>query len=299
MAFGLLGVDAILRLVMIEKKVAMKWLGKEATKVSTDDEHKDSTDGSKADPQCNTRDAETAVVTLEKRNVPRALTLLTSYRLDAALFGCFISAALLTSFDSILPLYVNEIWGWDSIGAGLIFLSITLPSFLGPLIGKYADKHGSRWLATIGFIITGPCFVLLRLVDHNSMNQKVLLSALLTIVGLGVALSLTALMAEVSYAVEAQGAKRPVGFFGKNGVFAQAYGLFNMAYAAGTLAGPLLAGLVKERAGWGTATLVLGCLSMASAVPTMIWCGGSIFKARRRQKAEKDQVGDTSSEGSA
>jgi MFS family permease len=60
-----------------------------------------------------------------------------------------------------------------------------------------------------------------------------------------------------------------------------------MAYAAGTMIGPLLAGFIKEKAGWGTATLVLGCISFVCVVPTVTWCGGSIFKAKRREKAEK------------
>lgn len=286
MAFALLGIDAILRLLMIERSVAAKW-GKEAPEVITAAEHKGDTNDHKADPEYDTPEIETPAVTHERRRLPRVFSLLASYRLDAALFGCFISAALLTSFDSILPLYVKELWGWDSVGAGLIFLAVTIPSFTGPFVGKYADKHGVRWLATTGFIFTGPCFILMRLVDHEGIRQKVLLCALLALIGLGVTLSLTPLMAEVSYAVDAQGAKRPAGFFGKNGAFAQAYGLFNMAYAGGTMIGPLLAGLVKEIAGWGTATLVLGCVSFVCVLPTVIWCGGSIFKLRKRQKAEK------------
>ncbi|KAI5239542.1 MFS general substrate transporter [Aureobasidium subglaciale] len=299
MAFGLLGIDAILRLIMIEKKVARKWLGAEAVEVSVDDEHKGSTDDHKAGPTYHTPEVETPAVTPDKRKLPRVCSLLASYRLDAALFGCFISACLLTSFDSILPLYVNELWDWNSVGAGLIFLAVTIPSFIGPLVGGYVDKHGSRWLATAGFIITGPCFILMRLVDHEGIRQKVLLCALLAVIGLGVTLSLTPLMAEVSYAVEAQGAKRPAGFFGKNGAFAQAYGLFNMAYAGGTMVGPLLAGLVKERAGWGTATLVLGCVSLICVIPTVIWCGGSIFKLRRKQRVEKREKSNPNSSTSA
>ncbi|CAD0081826.1 unnamed protein product [Aureobasidium vineae] len=286
MAFVLLGIDAILRLLMIERSVAAKW-GPTAPEVATDTEHKGSTDDPRADPECHTPEVETSAVTQERRRLPRVFSLLASYRLDAALFGCFVSACLLTSFDSILPLYVNEIWGWDSIGAGLIFLAVTIPSFTGPLVGGFVDKHGVRWPSTIGFIVCSPCFILMRLVNHDSIRQKVLLCALLALIGLGVTLSLTPLMAEVSYAVDAQGAKRPAGFFGKNGAFAQAYGLFNMAYAGGTLVGPLLAGLVRQRAGWGTATLVLGCVSFVCVVPTVVWCGGSIFKLRRKQQAEK------------
>ena len=200
-----------------------------------------------------------------------------------ALFGCFIQAALLTSFDSTLPLYVRSTFGWNSIGAGLIFLPVTVPSFSAPLIGWAADKYGPRWLATAGFILAGPCMILMRLVVYDSLNQKVLLCALLAITGFALDLSLTPLMAEITYAVEAQMAKSPPGSFGTNGAFASAYGLFNMAFAAGSMAGPLLAGLVKQRAGWGTTMLVLGCVSIASAIPTVIWCGGSIFKQRKRR----------------
>ncbi|KAK4503372.1 hypothetical protein PRZ48_004287 [Zasmidium cellare] len=93
-------------------------------------------------------------------------------------------------------------------------------------------------------------------------------------------------MAEIAYAVEAKAARRPAGFFGKNGAYAQAYALFNMAWAAGSMIGPLLAGLVNESHGWPTATLILGCVSIFTAIPTAIWTGGSIFKKRRRQREQ-------------
>ena len=94
------------------------------------------------------------------------------------------------------------------------------------------------------------------------------------------------MMAEITYAVNAKAARHPPGFFGKNGAYAQAYSLFNMAWAGGCLVGPLLAGLVNQRAGWSVTTLILGIVSVVTALPTAVWTGGSIFKERRHRKEE-------------
>ena len=304
----------MLRLALIEKKVAARWKTQDDTPVSDESEHEngvadavspktlldaphgseeilDEPDSASPRPQKHAQ-ADPAIEegTPWTSRLPPVVTLLASRRLDAALFGCLIQAALLTSFDSILPLYVRDIWGWDSIGAGLVFLPLTIPSFISPVVGWAADKYGTRWLSTAGFVLAVPPLILLRLVTHDSIGQKVLLCALLVVVGITLTLVLVPLMAEITYAVEAKAAKRPPGFFGKGGAYAQGYGLFNMAFAGGSMAGPLLAGLLRERAGWGTTALVLGCLSAFSAIPTLIWGGGSIFRARRAKK-EKQEIG--------
>ena len=81
------------------------------------------------------------------------------------------------------------------------------------------------------------------------MRQKVLLCALLTFYGLSTTMCLMPLMAEVSLVVEEQAARKPKGYYGKQGAYASAYGLFNMAFAGGCLAGMIsrsfLQGLVQ------------------------------------------------------
>lgn len=330
MAYGLLGIDIVMRLALIEKKIAVRWLNQEDSseasgasaeegEVATDlvrpaieeesaaataqpeitcekniSDHPVHACGKPLDQQQQTLPV---VDEEEKRDwlsrLPPIFTLLTSRRLDAALFGCLVQAALLTSFDSILPIYVRDLFHWNSIGAGLIFLPLTLPSFAGPVIGWASDKYGCRWLGTAGFILAILPLVLLRLVDHDSIRQKVLLCALLSIIGITLTMILVPLMAEISYAVEAKAAKRPPGFFGKGGAYAQAYGLFNASFAGGSMAGPLLAGLIKDHAGWGTATLVLGCVSAFSAIPIVIWGGGSILKERKRKREVTGENGNS------
>ena len=72
--------------------------------------------------------------------------------------------------------------------------------------------------------------------------------------------------------------KKHPGRYGVNGAYAQAYALFNCAYAGGTLVGPLWSGLLVDRAGWSTMTWTLGLLSIVTAVPAALWTGGFIRK---------------------
>ncbi|KAJ9632080.1 hypothetical protein H2203_000481 [Taxawa tesnikishii (nom. ined.)] len=297
MAYGLLGMDIILRLALIEKKIAARWRPEEEV-VQTEDSQdmgREKTGPVESSPGPGKTEEEWTPTQEQQhqraegrkpKSLPPVITLLSSRRLLAALWGCLIQASLLTSFDSTLPLFVRDNFGWNSLGAGLIFLPIVLPSFIGPVVGWFSDKYGPRWPAFAGFVLATPLLILLRLVTHDSMRQKVLLCALLALIGVTLTIVLTPLMAEIAYTVEAKAAKRPPGFYGKSGAYAQAYGLFNMAFAGGCLVGPLVAGLIQNAAGWGTMTIVLGCLAAFSAIPTLIWSGGSIFKSRKAKKEE-------------
>ncbi|KAI9880794.1 MAG: hypothetical protein M1830_000230 [Pleopsidium flavum] len=300
MAFALIGLDIVLRLALVEKKIAKKWSITDEdgnSQTSTDPNPTKSKNSGLRRPNRNLNqgskektNSRANTVSVHQRprsgkhvysrffhNLPPVLTLLKSRRLLAALWGCLVQAALSTSFDSVLPLFVNRTFGWSSTGAGLIFLALIVPSFSAPLVGKASDKYGSRWLATTGFILALPFLVLLRLVTHDSLQQIVLLCALLALLGFSLTLVMPPLMAEITYVVEAKEKKNP-GMFGKQGAYAQAYGLFNCAFAGGTLVGPIWAGFVEQRAGWGTMAWSLGLLSALSAVPAVIWTGGLITR---------------------
>jgi len=323
MAFGLIVVDIFLRVVMIEQKIAVKWLPPKETnndvkmaEITTTNIRQSLPDiemeamtstkkhGETAQQQHPDRASESLGEVLPDETpqpvrkladrLPAVIYLFSSRRVLSALWACMIQASLLTAFDSILPLFVRDTFGWNSLGAGLIFLPLVVVSFAGPVIGNMSDKYGPRWFATAGFVASCPFLILLRLVHENTMRQKVLLCALLALIGCTLTLVLTPMMAEITYAVDAKAARHPPGFFGKNGAYAQAYSLFNMAWAGGCLVGPLLAGLVNQRAGWSVTTLILGVVSVVTALPTAVWTGGSIIKERRhrREEAGRSQVND-------
>ena len=286
MAFGLIALDILLRLSFIEKKVAARWLavdnglipsGNAITETGPISHALQLRDGGAETEAQSQRSTEPARPRRPTMRLPPVVTLLGSRRLLAAFWGCLVVAALTTAFDSTLPLYVKKIFGWNSLGSGLLFLALLLPSIIGPVIGRLSDKYGPRWPATIGFIASLPFWVLLRLVTHDTLGQKVLLCALLFLIGTCIAVIMTPLIAEFTYVVVAREKQQP-GLFGASGAYAQAYGLFNTAWAAGCIVGPIWAGFVQAKAGWATVTWTLGVLSALSAIPIVVYTGGLISR---------------------
>jgi MFS family permease len=304
MAYVLIGVDIALRLMMIEKKIAKRWQNPEVepspqkSDLKQDERNVEAKDRSQDQihGRPNTQDAilpspssaqpvsEEAPISSgpPRSRFPPVVTLLKSRRLLCALWCVLVSGILLTSFDSVVPIYVRDTFNWNSTGAGLIFLPLTLPSLFSPLIGSILDKYGGRWLAVAGFLFFAPFEILLRLVDHNSLGQKVLLCALLTLIGICINLCSPPVMVEITSVVEAKERQNP-GLFGSRGAYAQAYGLFNFAYAAGCLIGPIWGGFVHEKAGWGTMSWTLALLSALTAIPAGLWFEGWYFKKDKRR----------------
>ena len=219
---GVIAFDFCLRLLMIEKKTAAKWmLGGEnfcrpsnETGVvvpfssSTATTTYSGSDGSsktrsgreqeQADDQALISEPpdETSILLPRKvppppmkksswfsRKFPTMALLLSSPRLRAAIYGCFTSATVTATFDAILPMFVKRTFHWNSAGAGLIFLAITVPSVLGTAIGGISDRYGTRRVSLVGFALTTPSLALLGVVRDDMLVNKVLLPVILVSVG--------------------------------------------------------------------------------------------------------------------
>ncbi|KAK5128520.1 hypothetical protein LTR85_003189 [Meristemomyces frigidus] len=298
MASAVVAVDIALRLLMIERKEAEKWMPSEAVLGDV----VDLGDVELAMATKRTKQTVTEVTELSpstscdalpmaekggrsrrstKCRLPPVLTLLFSYRFLSALWGVMVQATIYSGFQAVLPLALHHTFGWNSVGGGLIFLPLVVPGLLGPLVGMVSDRFGPRWLATAGLLGLCPSMILLRLVDRDDLAHKVLLCILLALVGCCIALTLEPLIAEITYLGGSHNAGdgyRDVGE--KIGSYAQAYALFNLAWSVGDTVGPLWAGLVMDAAGWETMTLSLGLLGGLSAIPTALWCGGWLFSKR-------------------
>ncbi len=63
-----------------------------------------------------------------------------------AMFGVFF----------FVSLYMQNVLGYSAVQAGAAFLPMTvLVILVAPIAGKLSDRHGSRWLMTIGMILLG------------------------------------------------------------------------------------------------------------------------------------------------
>lgn len=244
MCFALIGLDIFLRLIMIEKRVAEQWPGSSAS-LSQDTNEKNVQLANRDSAQIHSDttpspeySAPESVQSLpKKRRLPPVVTLLAIPRVLVSLLACFVQANTLGSLDAVLPLFVKDTFGWNSTGAGLIFLALGIPILFSPLSGIVSDKFGARTITTTGLLGALPFWVCMRFVTHDSIGQKVLLSALLFGVGTCLTFVMGPIMADLDHAVEQEGKKRPQDF-GERGAAAQGFGLFNLAYAIGSLIGP-------------------------------------------------------------
>lgn len=115
---------------------------------------------------------------------PTTRALLSSPQILAALYSTFIHSILHTSFDAVLPRFVQRTFHWNSSGAGLIFLTLTVPSLMTPLFGFLSDRCGRRTVALGGFALAVPSLALLGLVQNADLSKKVLLCVFLVLVGI-------------------------------------------------------------------------------------------------------------------
>jgi predicted MFS family arabinose efflux permease len=178
---GIMGVtalvDIVLRLIMIEKSVAEEYMN---TLDGGDTEH------ARLLPQPVVREIEgplspTPALSIQK---PHAFILLSNPRVLAAIYGVFVHIGILASFDAVLALFAEDVFGWQSLEVGVCFLAIAIPTTaLGPFAGKLSDRYGPRWPATAGFILTAVPMVLFQLVTHDSLAQIWLFYLLLALAG--------------------------------------------------------------------------------------------------------------------
>ncbi|KAK9368905.1 major facilitator superfamily domain-containing protein [Lipomyces kononenkoae] len=281
--FGLICTDLLLRIFMLERKELEKRnppLEEESALESDSGSAgvRVTTGNSAAPPDCSR--------TRPRNTVPKkqlvGFKLLKNGRMVNGLYMGVIIAWIFTALDAMLPLHVETIFHWGTLGSGLVFLPIALTSPISPLIGFWIDRRGPRWPLAAGLLLACPILVLLRLPDNGSIGHIILLFALLTLLGVSGCMLMPSSMAEISTCVSAAERKKP-GIFGKGGAYGLAFGLFNLAYSAGSVFGPLFVTGTKE---WGTATWALGLICFVSAIPAILFTGGFLFNTRASTRVE-------------
>ncbi|KAJ5035943.1 hypothetical protein NUH16_003808 [Penicillium rubens] len=166
-------------------------------------------------------------------------------------------SSILAAFETTLPLFTMEAYKWSSTNAGLVFLGISLPSFLSIPLSRYGRDWKRRRTIAIELILAFFPLVALRITDGPSPSHQIGFIALVTGAGLFLTTSQAQVMAEVSDAVREIEVTRGVDPNQRSGM-GTGYAFCNMAIAIGQFVGPLIAGYARLYLGWGGMTLVLG-----------------------------------------
>ncbi|KAI6801150.1 MFS general substrate transporter [Hortaea werneckii] len=298
-AFAVLAVDFLMRILVIEKKVARKYEVNDPSSVNdlnttSDDQQDGSADQSgqqEADenqPLLGSKEEDEAAFKISD-NQPKIakmipiLPCLADPRLLTAFLVAFIQAMLLGNFDATIPTVAEDYYNFDSLHSGILFLPLgAFDLILGPFFGWCVDRFGTKPVSVIAYTYLVPVLILLRLPHPGGMDQILLYGGLLALSGIGLAGIGAPSIVEAGAIVQKYYEVNP-DFFGEEGPYAQLYGLNSMVFSAGLTLGPELAGELKESIGYGNMNLVMGAICLVTAILCFVYIGGMPKMLARRK----------------
>jgi MFS family permease len=198
-AIIVLGVDIIMRVVMIENKQS-----REATDVNKPDEQTSllHASSSRDDHQNYNKPQSYVAIASPKPNSVPEITLssdnfykfiLTNPRTLTALACHCGMAVILVSLDTTLPLHTSRTFGWDTTRVSSMFLLLQMPSLiLGTPLGMLKDRVGTRIPTGFGFLVMALCIWLLgaaandRLAFGRTGHERQIIT-MVSLVGIGTA----------------------------------------------------------------------------------------------------------------
>jgi len=151
-------------------------------------------------------------------------------------------SATLSMLEPVLPLHLSATLGIGPARIGLIFgCGAVASTILNPIYGRLADRWGGRRLMLTGLPLVACALPLINLAWNYPSTI-----GFFVVHTMAVAMVITPSLTFMAEAVSVAG----VGSFGVG------FGLYNMAWGAGLLSGPAIAGFVFERVGFARLTLL-------------------------------------------
>ena len=285
-ALVLLGVELVLRLLIVEKRTRgfKESVDAKRTEERGDDRAEDGPEETSEDdtdelsPSAMESQPLLPPQTPPATSSPKApgnayLILLTDPRFLVSMTSIFILNSTANGFDAVLAPYINSTFSLGPVNAAALFLTLAIPMLFAPFTGHLTDRFGAKFVASTGLGIGAPSLAALSLVGPGTEAPMLKLGALFFLIGVALALSLVPLQVDASAAVGAI-EERNVGIFGERGAYAKAFGLVNGMSAAGGMVGPLAAGYWRIRAGWDGMAMGMGGLTLLVSGFVVIWTGG-------------------------
>ena len=274
-AFGLIAMEIILRLMIIEKEKKPIAPTSQSLSSSPGATQKDplihETLGDPASHPCDSDPLLQPPATTRSANAYKAL--LTSPRFLMAMTALLILNSIANGFDSTLVPYIQEAFHMPATQAAALFLALAVPMLLAPISGWLTDRYGPRLPILSGLMVAVPSQILLSLISKGVTMPFLKLAVMLAFMGLTFALAMAPLRVEANLVVY-QIEKETPGGFGCHGILARAIGLLNTVVAAGGFAGPLYAGFVRVSAGWKVLELLNAGLCIGILMFFLLSTGG-------------------------
>jgi MFS family permease len=151
-----------------------------------------------------------------------------------------VGGSSIAMLEPVLSLFLNAAIGLTPGRIGMVFGAGALfATLLHPFFGHLADRFGGRRLTMYGLVAVSVSLPLLSLI-HSFTSALVIYP----IVAFAIAILVTPSLAYMGEAMQSAGSES----------FGVAYGVYNMAWSIGILAGPALGGFLYERLGFAALT---------------------------------------------
>ncbi|KAF1810494.1 MFS general substrate transporter [Eremomyces bilateralis CBS 781.70] len=280
---AVLAIDFLLRLLVIERKVAMQY------GIVDDEENErvcESLDDTDETPllerQVEIEEQEFRIAPISSRIVSTVpiLACMKNSSLLTAFFLAAVQALFLGAFDATVPTTAERYFGFDSLKSGLLFLPLSAMDLLvGPFAGRLVDRKGSKVVAVVGYSVLVPGHILLRLVQPQAdgTDQVALYFCLLACIGIGMGIINAPAVTEASSVVEKYFKFNPTVFGGKS-PYAQLYSINSMLFSLGLTVGPVLAGCLTKAINYGNMNAILAGVSALAAVLSYRYLRGGVPK---------------------
>lgn len=283
-SFFAIGIDFFMRLLLIEKKVALQKHGiyDDAVDDARDEEQDELSSllsNNKHQDQWKISDDRSML--LQKLPI---LCFLKNPNFIAALVLQFVMATLFGTYDATLPTEALKLFHVNPLQAGLIFIPVCLPGMLlGPLAGKLIDKFGGKPMAVIGFLWPIPALLCLRIPQEGGIDEMIKMAVILSFAGMANGLFGGSPTVELTRIVGLYHKANPE-LFGEQGPYCQSYALGSLTYSLGLTVGPILAGGLRETIGFGNMMAVLACMCGATSVLSYYYIGDPSEWPRRKRR---------------
>ncbi|KAI9369431.1 major facilitator superfamily domain-containing protein [Aspergillus egyptiacus] len=223
------------------------------------------------------------------------LALFRERRFVAGVFCAYVFAVLVGSFQSTLAVHVQTVFGWKALQVGILMAIIQSPGvvFAAP-VGMLKDKMGSgRSLTTAAFLLLAPFIILSGLPGDRrfalpgvvaEVAEEGLYVACVAMMGCLMSLLNGVGSMEATETVDAI-EKRDPGRFGGNEGYSRALAVTSMAWMAGLMTGPGLAGILVQRFGYLELQCCLGVISSTAGLVASLYLGPSRSSASKQADA--------------
>ena len=161
-------------------------------------------------------------------------------------------AATVAMLEPVIPLVYRARFGMGPAAVGTVFaIAASCNTVMHIINGRLSDRWGSRRLMLLGLIGSAFVMPLLNLATDFT-------TALLTLVPMWAIFSMvvTPSLAYVAEAASAEGVES----------YGVVYGVYNVSWAVGLIAGPAIGGFLLERVGFGPLTLGWSVLLFATGL---------------------------------